>query len=169
MKAARIAIAVLSVVAFAGLFLPCARVSHQESAPVPPVVAVHRVGTWLLDDVPRPYAVYLLSVAPLSMIASVFLLGTRVSPRAAAWAGLGGAAYLLLPNVSVPQVKLGALTAWHWTLEPFLQFRTKVEILYGFDVYVALIVALAVAYAALAVAGCVALRGARRGAKRPAP
>lgn len=150
MKAAKVAVAALSALTFASLFLPCVTVYHQTSAPVPPVAVTWLVGTWLLEDAPMPYAVYLLSVPALSLVASVLLLGLRGSARGLMWAGLGGVAYLVLPSLTVPKVKLGALTGWHLSLHPLF---TPTRVLYGFYVYTALLGALAVAYLALAVGG----------------
>ena len=160
MRWAKAVVAVLSALLFASLFLPCVRVSYPLSAPVPPVEVTVLVGNTLLGGLWLPHAVYLLSVPVASALASVLLFGLRLSPRGAMWAGLGGAAYVVLPNVSVPQVKIGAVSAWHWTLRPVL---TPTEVLYGFHVHTSLLGALAAAYLAL---GLAALAARRRAARR---
>jgi len=159
MKWAKVAVVLLTALMGAAVFLPCARVPIMTSSLGPPEYVVKHVGVTLLDDIHAPYAIYLLTLPALSAFACVFLLGLRMSARATAWAGLAGAAYLVLPSVSVPGVRVGALLIWRWSALPlFAQGR----LLYGYSVYAGLLFALAAAWLALGIAGLVAARRARR-------
>jgi len=159
MKHAKVAVAVVAALVFAGLFLPCVRVTYQQAAPVPPAEATLLVGVTLLRNVPMPCAIHLLSIPVLSAFASVLLLGLPLSPRATMWAGLGGAAFIVVPILSIPRVRMGTLAAWHFTLTPPF---APARILFGFHAYQGLLGALAVAYLALGVVSLVASRRAER-------
>jgi len=161
MKWAMAAIVALTALLGAAVFLPCARVPIMRSSLGPPEYVVKHVGVTLLDDIPAPYAIYLLTLPALSAFACVFLLGLRMSARATAWAGFAGAAYLVLPSVSVPGVKVGALLVWRWCANPLFVMVTG-QLLYGYHAYAGLLFALAGAWLALGIAGLVAARRARR-------
>ncbi len=155
MRWAKAAIVALTALLGAAVFLPCARVPIMTSSVGPPEYVVKHVGVTLLDDIHAPYAIYLLTLPALSAFACVFLLGLRMSPRATAWAGFAGAAYLVLPVLWIPRVKLSVLTAWRWSALPLFG---EGKLLYGFDVYAGLIFALAAAWLALGVTGLLATR-----------
>lgn len=159
MKWAKVAIVALTALLGAAVFLPCARVGVYPGSSGLRQIVVKHVGVTLLDDIHAPYAIYLLTVPAVSAFACVFLLGLRMSARATAWAGFAGAAYLLLPVLWIPRVKLSVLTAWRWSALPFFG---EGKLLYGFDVYAGLLFALAAAWLALGVAGLLAARRARR-------
>jgi len=159
MKWAKVAIVALTALLGAAVFLPCARVGAYPGSSGLRQIVVKQVGVTLLDDIHAPYAIYLLTLPALSAFACVFLVGLRMSARATAWAGFAGAAYLVLPSVSVPGVRVGALLVWRWSALPLFG---EGRLLYGYYVYAGLIFALAAAWLALGIAGLVAARRARR-------